>query len=303
MKPDQARPREFEPAFRLLLGHLERQERDYRVARAVELMRQGQLDPRGVFVLRGSAELLGVIACEPVAGAAGILWPPIVVDHQSDLEDLLVVHACDWLKSNGARLGQCLLSPADVHLGTPLLRNGFAQVTSLAYLCHDRLPFVPGLAGPPRLAFEPFASVHPAEFQDTLAQTYTETLDCPEVNGVRTPLEVLEGYRVQSFDPSRWWLARAEGKPVGVLIASAEPPGESWEVGYMGIVPAARRLGLGREILHKLLRDARAAGAQRVTLCVDERNNPACRLYRRMAFHVYDRRAVFLALWPCTERG
>ena len=301
MQPDQARPHEFEPAFHLLFRHQAKQERDSRVARVVELLHSGEIDPRGLFVLRGKGGLLGVIACEPVAGAAGILWPPIVVDRRDDLEDLLVQHACEWLRDNGARLGQCLLPPADLHLGSPLLRNGFSRIAGLSYLCHDRLSSIPRGSRTPPLRFEPYDRASPEVFHETLAWTYSETLDCPEVNGVRTVEEVVAGYQVQDFATGRWWLAWADERPVGVLIATAESGGESWDVGYMGIVPTARHRGLGRAMLHKVLLDARSAGAQRVTLCVDERNTPACRLYRGMGFLSYDHRAIFLAIWKRAE--
>jgi ribosomal protein S18 acetylase RimI-like enzyme len=65
----------------------------------------------------------------------------------------------------------------------------------------------------------------------------------------------------------------------------------------MGIVPEARRQGFGSEMLHKALDQARAGGAERIHLCVDDRNLPAWGLYRRMGFELYERRVVFLAVW------
>jgi ribosomal protein S18 acetylase RimI-like enzyme len=301
MQPDQARPEEYEPAFHLLLRHLDAPERDTRAARTVELLLQGQLDPRGLFVLRGASRLEGVIVCELVPGASGILWPPVVVGRRVDLEDRLIEYACHWLRQHGARVGQCLMQPDDAYLAEPLLRNGFAHVTSLAYLYHD---LVADLSPPRadfrhgRLHFEPYDPAHPGEFHQTLEASYSETLDCPEVNGARTIEEVIEGYQVQNFDPRRWWLVREDGKPVGVLILGIEADGESWEVGYMGVMPPARRRGLGAAMLCKVLHEARAAGAARVTLSVDERNTPARRLYRQMGFQPDDHRAVFLAIWP-----
>jgi ribosomal protein S18 acetylase RimI-like enzyme len=300
MQPDQAQPHEYAAAFDLLLRHVARPERDERVGRAVELMCQGYIDPRGLFVLREWDEVLGVMLCEPVAGAAGILWPPIAVDDRADVEDALILHAATWMRRQGALLGQCLMPPSDTHLARPLLRHGFSRVTTLAYLCHDQIASIANLtdSGPPKLTFDTYDPARPAEFHETLASTYSQTLDCPEVNGVRTVEQVVEGYKAQGFDPRRWWLAREDGKPIGVIITSAEADGSSWELGYMGVVPAARRRGHGERMLHKLLREASAAGVQRVTLCVDERNTPACRLYQRLGFRFFDHRAVFLAIWP-----
>jgi ribosomal protein S18 acetylase RimI-like enzyme len=313
MHPDRARAHEIGSAFRLLLRHLPERERDGCAARAVDLIRQGQLDPAGVFVLRGPDALQGAIVCAPVPGSGAIVWPPAVAfPLGAAAEDLLVRAACAWLQQQGARLAQALLADDERALARPLLRHGFAHVTSLSYL--HRPPALPGDEGPPtgasglcteqagagRLHFEPYDPVRPQLFHDTLVRTYEDTLDCPEVNGVRTVEEVIQGHKAQGcFDPRRWWLARGRepDAPVGVLIVSPAPEAGEWEVGYMGIVPEARRRGFGREMLRMALRQSHAAGVRRVSLCVDDRNLPAWGLYRSMGFELYDRRAVFLAVW------
>jgi ribosomal protein S18 acetylase RimI-like enzyme len=50
-------------------------------------------------------------------------------------------------------------------------------------------------------------------------------------------------------------------------------------------------------LLLRGLREARGRGGRRVMLCVDERNRPACELYRAAGFQPYDRRIVLLAVW------
>jgi ribosomal protein S18 acetylase RimI-like enzyme len=317
MLPDRAQTYEIEPAFRLLLRHLPELERAGCVARAVDLVHQGQLDPAGIFVLRGASTLLGAIVCAPVPGAGAVVWPPAVAGLLGPAEeDLLVRAACDWLQQQGARIAQALLSDGEAPFARPLLRNGFAGITRLSYL--QRRPALPSdpTALSQRLHFEPFDPAHPELFHQTLLRTYEETLDCPEVNGVRTVEEVIQGHQAQGcFSPHRWWLARCTapraspssfsshlpkrdlGEPVGVLILSAVAEAADWEVSYMGIVPDARRQGLGREMLLLALHQAHAAGARRVALCVDDRNFPAWGLYRSMGFELYDRREVFLAIW------
>src|SRR5262249_26485200 len=79
----------------------------------------------------------------------------------------------------------------------------------------------------------------PGLFAQVLQRTYEETLDCPEVGGVRTIAEVLEGHRAQGTSGSaNWWLARLGGQPAGVLVL-ADLGGE-WELAYMGGGAAAR---------------------------------------------------------------
>ncbi len=132
----------------------------------------------------------------------------------------------------------------------------------------------------------------------TLQRTYEGTLDCPEVNGARTIDEVIAGHQAQGrFDPDRWWLALRDGQPVGVMLLSELAESNDWEVAYMGLVPEARRQGLGRQLLLQALHAARAAGVRSVTLSVDGRNHPAWQLYVGTGFVPYDRREVYLAVW------
>jgi ribosomal protein S18 acetylase RimI-like enzyme len=298
MTPDHALPHEIEPAFDLLLSHLPGAEREYRVARAVELVRSGQMDARGLFVLREGSDLAGVVACEALRGAGGIIWPPILARaSDSKLEDLLIGRAVSWLQERGSRLAQCLLPPDDVALASPLLRTGFTRITTLSYLrrnIHHQEDFSPAR----RLRFAPYNPDNTKVFHETLVRTYQHTLDCPEVNGVRTVEEVIEGHQAQGpFDPSLWLLALEDDQPVGVLMLCVARPDEEWEVGYMGLVPASRRRGLGREILRQALSQAQASRVSSMTLCVDDRNGPAWRLYRLMGFTRFDQRLVFLVVW------
>jgi ribosomal protein S18 acetylase RimI-like enzyme len=300
MAPEPARAEELAPAFRLAFRHLDHVEQEARVANALHLVQRGEIDARGVFVIRGPLGLLGAVICMTVPGASALVWPPTVAPGpgQADTEDRLARHGCAWLRAQGARLAQALLSPDEEFLAAPLLRNGFDRVTNLWYLRHDLQIPTHELATPVRLAFEPYDRDDPAAFHATLSRTYEQTLDCPEVNGVRDIEEVIRGHQAQGlYDPDRWWLARAGGAPVGVLLTTEVPESGDWEIAYTGVVPEARRRGFGREILLKGLTEARAAGAPRVTLSVDARNQPAWQLYHALGFEPFDRRAVFLAVW------
>jgi ribosomal protein S18 acetylase RimI-like enzyme len=114
---------------------------------------------------------------------------------------------------------------------------------------------------------------------------------------VRTVEEILDGHRSQGrHDPRRWWLATDAGQAVGVALVSLTPESGEWDVMYVGVVPAARRRGFGREMMLKVLLEAAADGVPGVTLSVDGRNDPAWHLYRALGFEPFDRREVFLAI-------
>jgi ribosomal protein S18 acetylase RimI-like enzyme len=296
--PETARADDLPVAFRLLFGHLPPADRDTRLVNFLRLAASGEIDPQGVFVLRTRRGVAGSILAVPVPGAAAILWPPVSIPDQQapQREDLLLQHACNWLRQRGVKVAQALLGSEEAHLGGPLGRNGLPHVTDLFYLQHDLrvLPAVPPL----RSRFSAYDPHHPEEFHATLLQTYEETLDCPEMTGARNIEEVIAGHQAQGeFDPNRWWLARCEGEPVGVLLTLRVPESGDHEVAYMGLVPRARGRGLGRELLAQALGEARRARAPRVLLSVDGRNGPARRLYERVGFSVLETRAVYLGVW------
>ena len=195
------------------------------------------------------------------------------------------------------KVAQALLSPGEAPFAAALPRNGFAHVTQLWFMRHDLRPLTqPG--SPTRLDYQPYDPADPAAFHQTLQRTYEDTLDCPELNGTRTVAEVLAGHcGLGRFDPGRWLLARADGEPVGVLLLTEAAEAGEWELSYVGVVPAARRRGIGRILVHKALAEVWAVGASSLCLSVDARNHPAWRLYSELGFESVDRREVFLAVW------
>jgi ribosomal protein S18 acetylase RimI-like enzyme len=295
--PEPARTEDWAAALRLIFQHCDPQEGDLRCANALHLLQRGELDPRSLFVLRGASGLRGALVCLQVPGASALVWPPgAVKERREEIEDCLLRHALTSLRARGVKLAQTLLAPEEAFLAASLERNGFSAITQLWYLRHDLKIPLHSLGTPARLDFLPFDKG--TEFRETLAQTYVDTQDCPEVNGVRTIDEVLEGHRAQgAFDPERWWLAVDAGRAVGVLMMTEMPESGNWEVAYMGVAPSARRLGFGREMLLKALAEARVAEAPSVTLSVDARNKPAWRLYRGLGFEPFDQRVVYLSIW------
>jgi len=293
--PEPARTEDWGAAFRLIFQYLPPEEREHRCANALNLLGRGELNSQGLYIVRGEAGLRGALLCLPVPGCTALLWPPgTVEDNGIELEDALLRHARAWLSQRGVKLVQTLLAPEESFLADPLLRNGFAAITRLWYMRHQLNLPVHYLNTPARLDYQTYDG--DPLFRQTLLRTYEGTLDCPEVNGVRSIDEVLEGHRAQgAYDPQRWWLVRDGSGPVGVLMMTEMPESGDWEVAYMGVVPEARRHRFGREMLLHALCEARAADALSVTLSVDARNQPAWNLYRSLGFEPYDQRVVYLA--------
>jgi GNAT superfamily N-acetyltransferase len=297
-----ARSAEHAEALRLAFQHLPDQEQVTRVNTALQLVHKKEMDPAGILVARTTNGLAGALICTTTPGAGGLVWPPQVVagTHEAGaIEDRLVRHASSWLREQGSKLAQTMLLPSEVQLARPLERNGFVHITSLGYLRLELADAIPKSAG--GLTYQAYPA-DPALFQRTLLQTYEATEDCPELTGARTIDEIIEGHHVQGMhDPNRWWLARSNDGPIGVLLLARLEESASWDVSYVGLVASARRQGFGRQLMVKAMAEAKAAGAAQLTLSVDRRNRPARRLYESLGFEQFDEREVFLALWAKME--
>ena len=295
-----ASPAEWASAFGIIFQYLEPPERAARVENALRLVQRGQLPPTALWVAHASGELVGAVVCLPVPGASALVWPPQAIEgtRRTEIEDLLLASTVPWLQRHGAKLAQTLLAPEEIRLSGPLERNGFRRITRLWYMRHDLDLPQRWLAENRSLNLQSYDRCDRKLFRQSLLGSYEGTLDCPEVNGVRTLDEILEGHKAQGVhDPERWWLAMESGQPAGVLLLTAIPEWQGWDLSYLGVVPAARRRGVGRELARKALRDAHAAGARQVTLSVDERNRPAWELYRSLGFVMCEQREVYLAIW------
>jgi mycothiol synthase len=295
-----ANPDERETAFRLIFQQLSAEEREARVANALRLVEQRELNPDAVWVIRGQKQLLGAMVCLPVPGASALVWPPQVVAHtrRQNIEDQLLQAALSWLQLRGAKVAQALLAQDESTLAPSLLRNGFAHITRLWYLRHDLGFPAELLSDELTLDYQDYTHCDRDLFHQTLLRTYDGTLDCPEVNGVRELHEIIQGHQAQgAHDPRRWSLALKAGFPVGVLMLTSIPDWQGWDISYVGVVPEARRRGIGCELTRRAIRDAQAAGASQLTLAVDDRNRPARNLYERLGFEPFDQREVYLAIW------
>ena len=108
--------------------------------------------------------------------------------------------------------------------------------------------------------------------------------------------------RDPAFDPALWFLALADGEPVGVCLARAHTP-EAAEVGDvrdLGVVPAWRRRGIALALLRTALGAFHRRGLTGAALEVDDVTlDGAVRLYRAAGMRIARRTDVLeLPLHP-----
>jgi len=293
---------ELPQVFRLLFSRRTPSEQESRLHDALTMVDEGHIDPEGIFIARTQHNIRGAVVALPLPGAGAIFWTPVVKDgcDRAQVEDRLMQSALDWLRRGSTKVAHALLYLDESSLAAPLLRNGFRQITRLQYLQRTLAeapltpPFPPG-EGRPAIQFRTYAETSPETFHSILAHTYEDSLDCPELNGLRTLDEIMAGHLAQcDNNPQLWWMACAP-QPVGVIMLADMPAWESWDISYLGVAPAARRQGIARQLVQLAMSEALSAGVPELTVAVDTRNAPAWNLYSQLGFQPGEQREVYLA--------
>ncbi|MBN2210140.1 MAG: GNAT family N-acetyltransferase [Sedimentisphaerales bacterium] len=200
-----------------------------------------------------------------------------------------------WAFRDGSRFLQILLEPNQPQRAELSLQAGYRRLTDLHYLGRF-------LSGEEFSAEVPVPDIDWLDYDDTyreffrrtIAQTYQQSLDCPELEQIRSLEDTFSGF-LQVCGPERryWRLLRYQEAPAGVLLLTRLKKSELMELTYMGICPAWRGRGLGRRLLEQALRTTKHCGAEMLTLAVDQRNYPARRLYQQFGFNELLVRQVF----------
>ena len=250
---------------------------------------------RGLLGAFHDQRMVGAILSAVQTGHAATIWPPQVLDEAPPATaDLLLQAAIERLAADGTRLVQALLESDAEDDAATLLAGGFQHAADLLYLVCPRDDF-PSARPDTSLQFQPYTPEQHERFARLVEATYRETLDCPQLNGVRDVDDVLAGYRAASdFNASRWLIVRHADADVGCLILTGYPNLSVWELTYMGVVAESRGHGWGVEIAQYALSLAAEAAQSRVVLAVDAQNAPALRMYAAAGFQVWDQRAVYL---------
>jgi len=205
-------------------------------------------------------------------------------------------HLVAAARSRGLRLLEALIDPNDEASADALAGGGFSHLTRLIYMRRR----ANGPAAIPRAATDLDWVTYSGDtrplFSAGIEASYAASLDCPEVAGVRSVRDVLDGHRaVGDFDPELWWVARRNSQPVGVLLVNSLPPTLVLEVVYMGVAQPARGTGVGDALLGRAVEACRSRGMRGLALAVDERNDAARRLYARWGFVETGVRSAWIA--------
>jgi mycothiol synthase len=205
---------------------------------------------------------------------------------------------CDGCPAPGAEpavtLAQSLLEPEETAAIASLSAAGFRRLGDLAYM-HRNIPrHAParGLSVPVwpdgmavrRLSEIP-AREHSPLLLRALERSYIDTLDCPELCGMRRVQDVLDSHRsVGKFDPALWWVAFQSDQAEGCMLLTPCPEQHAVELVYLGLSPPLRGCGLAASLLKMGIAELAGRREHTLTCAVDLRNTPALKLYERAGF-------------------
>lgn len=238
----------------------------------------------------------------PGAGRLGVVY----IGHKPGDEPLAALPsvircACDdAARRCRLRVVQALLerNSEDVALAGAFEGAGFTRLADLLFLRRLRrsgdADGAPAL--PERVVVEQWRPNLDSDFAEALERSYEDTLDCPELCGLRETADALASHRSAGrFEPALWWLIRADdGAPAGVMLLNASALGDSAELVYIGLAPQLRGRGLGSALLRMGLAEAAQRGLDSIACAVDSRNAPARALYERLGFVEFARRTPFV---------
>jgi ribosomal protein S18 acetylase RimI-like enzyme len=270
------------------------------IADALLEAHRGLIDLSGLWIARRRGRIVGALLTQSLAGRAAAVWAPEVDPSwwRSAIAVALVRAALADLRDRGFIIAQALLDESSPrHGAADLSEGGMPRVTDLVYL--ERTTTVPLRVRPgvPTLRWQGFGPETECAFRAVLQATYHDSLDMPELEGIRSLDDILASHRAGGrFVAGRWQIGRLADEPesAAVLLLSEIPDRDAWEVAYLGLTPPARGRSLGRAVLAYALEQA-APHVPRLELAVDVRNHPATWLYRLAGFTPFDQRAVHLA--------
>ena len=226
--------------------------------------------------------------------------PRLSVDEEASVSALMALKAAAWERS--LAILEVLVAPDAVGLSQVLDRSGFTYLTRLLYLQRRMDIALPRLPMGGGLELVTYEGGDTALFISALKASYAQSLDCPELVGLRRLEDVLDGHRAAGdHDPRLWWVALRDGKPAGVLLLSRLPARTTIEVVYVGVAQLSRGQDVGNALMGLALRTCVLEGVTTLALAVDCANTPARRMYERWGFTQTGARDAWIASSTANE--
>jgi mycothiol synthase len=251
--------------------------------------------PVDAWMAHRGGRLAAAMRVQVLPGRTAVVSPPRVAENEpASLAERLLAAAMADLAERDVKLVQALFDEVADTDAKLLGQADFRHVCDLLDMVSLRQPYRADSQGT-GLELVPYLAELHGRLVDVVRQTYTGSLDCPAVEGLRAVDDVLAGYRASGqFRPELWLLARRAGADVGCLIVADFPSEQQCELSYLGVIPQARGQGIGLALTRHAQQLASALNRQRLVLAVDAANAPALAIYERAGFIQWNRRSAWV---------
>src|SRR4051812_32454819 len=244
-------PEERRAALGVLYRRVPAAVRPRLIASALLESEQGLVDLSGLWIARRRDRILGALLTQALAGRAAAVWAPEVDPswRRAATAVALVRASLADLRARGFRIAQALLDEsAPKHGAADLAGGGMPHITDLVYLERDTLPPLEVPADLPSFHWRGYGPAVDVEFRAVLQATYVDSLDMPELEGIRSLDDILASHRAAGrFVADRWRVGRLPGEPQtrAVLLLSELPHRDAGGGAHPRLAPPPPRPGPG----------------------------------------------------------
>jgi mycothiol synthase len=277
-----ARPVELHAAVGMILGSPIRPAPAGQVAEFINSAVSRRIDVQGIWVAENGGKVVWAVLPIVNPGKTLLLLTSSEIAPTNVAAARLVKEICSYFANQGFQLSQVLLE-SQHHLSRRFFANmGYKEIAELIYLQGNvpRNAAAPPL--PEHMRWLQYSPETHGVFADAIMQTYRDSLDCPELSGLREIDDVIAGHQATGeFDPAGWQLLLQNDRPLGVFLLSRIPQSDAMELVYLGLSPEARGKGFGLFLMRQVFFLILGSQRRRLSLAVDSKNEPALKLYYR----------------------
>ncbi len=249
------------------------------------------------------APLEAVIGNQRVAGAYMVLLGARVaalagvrgIDNHDTTAAQLLSTLVQQVRAAGVVQIQAILDGSESIAEEIVELAGFTMLAELQQMAlmlpkHSGNAPIESAALPAELRWVDARTVSTAKLTQLIAHTFIETLDCPAINGLRGPDDVLEGFLdgLPLAAQEHWWILASGDKLLGCSFVNALP-NQAAELVYLGLGVTSRGRGYGKLLLEQGIRSALRLQSDTFLAAVDCDNWPAIRLYAQAGFQEHAR--------------
>jgi hypothetical protein len=184
---------DLQPALKCLHAGLSGDQQTMLVATLDSLAGGEHAGFSGLLIAKRAEHIIATVWVQFTPGSAAVVWPPAL---DSPAARDLITAVATLLDERQTTLAQILFAATDPIDEPVLVAGGFRRLANLAYLTLERANFP--RSAEMSLRFEPHADQYPERLGSVIARSYQASLDCPELNDLRTPSEVIAGYKIQT---------------------------------------------------------------------------------------------------------